>query len=516
MQFSALFFELPPISGHLRAFFYGGLLLLCILDYPSPMQAPRIVGSASPLFYTPPRILCWLGSPLDKVALLRAVRALTVVAWVGAALGLLQPLTGVLVFLGFAFLHAANSGALGANHSTHSALYALFAMCFSVSDDFSLDMWLRERTDWPRLVPAGSVLESGFARELLLVSMVYVMLAGGVAKLRNGGSSWFTGRMLRYYIAQAAPNARSPWVSRQLRARPRLCQVLATGTVFVEASGVLALADPKLIPYVVLAWVGLHVGILLVMAPLYLVQIWCYMLLVDWHSLLGIGGVAPWMPRAADQFAMTALTIFGAVFGLTLAIVFLRHSEEWPFTSVPMYSNGTPPDERRLPARGELRAKAVAAKRGDVNAWHRPWVPGEGDEELRIIPAGGGAPRPLFDLLAEHGATPVRWSQWTKVVRRVAIDHVAARPADEPAATAIDYPGPVFLLRLAAFVRERLPRVDEYRRIDMVVRTAEGPLVIGSAELNNVTSPLAAQRGCGGVSGSESLGDKIAHDRHAI
>ncbi|WP_437733197.1 hypothetical protein [Sorangium sp. So ce1335] len=489
MQFSALFFDHPPISGSVRAVFYGGLLILCLVDYPSPLHAPKILHGVSPLFYTPSRILRLLGSPWQRPALLRIVRLLTIGVWIAATLGLLQPLTGVLTFLGFAFLHAANAGALGANHSTHSALYALFALCFSVSNDaFSLDAWLSERMPWPRLVAPGSVLESGFARELLLISFVYVMFAGGVAKLRNGGKAWFTGKMLRFYMDESVAFARSPWVSKQLRSRPHLCQALAGLTVVIEMSGVLSLVFPRLTPYVVLGWIGLHVGILLVMAPAYWVQMWCYMLLIDWGSLLGIGGATPWVPAATDRGAMTTLTAFTGLYCLTLLIVLLRRYEEWPFTSVPMYSNGTPPADRRLPARAELQSKAVAAQRGDLTAWHCPWVPAEVGEEIQIVPAGGGSPRPLIELLAEQGATPVRWSQWSKVVRRVAIDDIAAKPAGQPGATGPDYPAAMFLGQLAALLRERLPSAGDYQRLDMVVHTAEGPLVIGSARLANVAT----------------------------
>jgi hypothetical protein len=482
MQPNSFFFDLPPIPGGLHALFYTGLLILCLVDHPSPLDAPQIVGRVSPLFYTPPRLLRLLGVPMPGLRLLRLVRGFTLGVWVLAAGGFLQPVTAVLTFLGFAFLHAANAGALGSNHSTHSALYALFALCFSVSDDaLSLDHFLRERMPWPHLVPVGSVLASGFARKLLLISLVYVMLAGGIAKVRNGGRAWFTGKMLRFYIRESAGLARSPWLSRVLQSSPRLCRAMAVGTVIVECSGVLALIDSRFTPWVVLAWVGLHIGILLVMMPAYWVQMWCYLLLLDWHALLGLGSGRRWLPAPGDP-AVTALTVFGGLYCLVLLLVFLRHSEEWPFTSVPMYSNGTLPVERKPSAAAELHARAAAARRGDVTAWHRPWVSTEIEEDVMIVSAGGEPAQPLFAVLAEHGQLPARWSQWGKVIREVTIADLAAKPADRPGADGPDFPAARFLSRLAGYVRERLPET-EHGRLDLVCPTLEGLLVIGSAPL---------------------------------
>jgi hypothetical protein len=332
-------------------------------------------------------------------------------------------------------------------------------------------------------VSSGSALESGFAPKLLLVSLVYMMLAGGIAKLRNGGRAWLKGRALRFYIEESVEFARSPWVSRMLRASPRLCSVLATVSVVVEMSGILALLDVRFTPLVVLAWVCLHIGILLVMMPAYWVQMWCYLLLIDWYTAFGLGSPHRWTATDSDGPAVTMLTAFYWLYCLILIIVFLRHSEEWPFTSVPMYSNGTSPAERKLPAPSELHARAVAAQRGEVTAWHRPWVSTEVDEDILIVPADGRPAMSLFEVLSEHGVTLARWSQWAKVVRGIAIADVAAKPADRPEESGPDFPATRFLRQLVLLLRERLPIATDHVRLDLVCHTADGPLVIGSANL---------------------------------
>jgi len=476
---------LPPISGGLRAVFYTGLLLLCVFDRPSPLHAAAIVGRTERLFYTPVGVLRALGIRWVEPGALRVVTGLTVVVWIAAAAGFSQPLTAILTFLGFAFLHAVNAGALGSNHSTHSALYALFCLCFSVSQDaWSLDRYLASHAHWPLLVPPGSVLESGFARRLLLVFLVYCMFAGGVSKLRYGGLRWLSGEALHFYIQESAEHARWPAFSRFLLARPGLIRGLAWITMAVELGAVLALLGTPFRVALVLAWTGLHVGIVLVMMPAYWVQMWCY-LLVLWPGAPSAVG-DPGGPGAAVLAGIGYLVCLGLIASLT------RQSEAWPVTSVPMYSNGAPPDAERLLTREELKIRAQRAGGGDVKAWKRAWVSSEIGEDIWIVPRedrSDRGPLPLFDLLSgQPGVKLVRWSQYAKVVRQVAIADLAAKPAgcvalEETDAAAAEYPASRFLRDVADVVRKGLPDWRGYRRLDFVCCTDAGWIVIGRAEL---------------------------------
>lgn len=491
MDLSTIFTDFPPIYGIQRLVFYLGLLALCLYDSPTPFNSPSIMRRMAAPLYTPPKILRLFGFGMPNLKALKFVRILTIVFWIMAAVGLLQPISGILTFSCFAFLHAVNSGALGSNHSTHAALYTLFALCFSISDDgFSLDSVLHEKFLWPQLFPPNSVLESGFAVKLVQITMVYVMLAGGLSKLRYGGIRWLNGRALHFYLEESKRFARSPLVSRILRANPHLfglplCSLLATMSVITEISGVITLFDVHLIPYVVLGWCCLHIGILLVMMPDYWIQMWCYTLLIDWNGLMGNGSLPSWSAADGEGFLASILTIFFVIYCLTLLIVFLRHVEEWPFTSVPMYSNGLTPSERKLPAISKLHAKAVAASKGKVTEWHRPWVSAETNEEIMIVPVDGGSVRPLFEVLSENGMSFARWSQWAKVVRAVAIKDLAAKPVASPGEAGADFPSAKFLRRLVTLLKDQLPIARDYSRLELICQTSEGPLVIGSASFND-------------------------------
>ncbi|MFE4972094.1 hypothetical protein ACFRAR_08240 [Kitasatospora sp. NPDC056651] len=481
--------QMPPVSGVLRAVLYTGLLALCLTQPPTPMFAPKIIASTEPAFYTPVLALRALGIRWVRPAVLVVVRNLTVAAWIAAAAGLLQPATGILTFLGFAFLHAVNAGALGANHSSHAALYTLFAMCFSVSYDFSLDGLLAEHTAWPPLLARDSVLTSGFAPTLLLVALAYTLFAAGVAKLRFGRRGWFDGTALNFYLRISKPAARWQWLSTLMISKPWMCRLAAWGTLVVELGAVGAVFDWQLRMPMVLAWIAMHVVILWVMFPAYYIQMWCYLLLFDWPWLIGqVTGDRPATHAfTSEGTAATALAVVGCAVSAALLYVLVASSEQWPFTSVPMYSNGTAEaDLIPLPARAELHARATLAARGRHTAWGRAWVDEEYLEDIWVRPADPDAePRRMFHLLMEEGTTTfVRWSQYAKVVRELAIEDVLAKPPNSPEHTEDRlYPATAFLRQVTPLFRAALPTWERYEALELVCRTGCGGVLIGRAEL---------------------------------
>ncbi|MFD9621943.1 hypothetical protein ACFWB2_32360 [Streptomyces virginiae] len=481
--------QMPPLSGILRAVLYGGLLALCLTQRPTPLFAPKIIAETEPAFYTPVSALRLLGIGWVRPQVLMVIRNLTIIAWVAAGIGLLQPITAILTFIGFAFLHAVNAGALGANHSSHSALYTLFGMCFSVSYDFSFDGLLAEHAGWPLLVARDSVLTSGFAPTLLLVMLAYTFFAAGVAKLRFGWQGWRNGSALHFYLRMAQQTARWPWLSQLMIAKPRLCCMAAWGTLIVELSALVAIFSWQLRMPMVLAWIAMHVVILWVMFPAYYIQMWCYLPLFDWPWLIaeitGDGPVAP--PFIDDGAAAAALAIVGCTVSAMLLYVLVASSEQWPFTSVPMYSNGTADADRiPLPARTELHARATKAARGCHTSWGRAWVDEEFVEDIWVRPADSNSkPKRLWLLLFEEGTTTfVRWSQYAKVLRELVIEDVLAKPPTSPEYTEDRlYPATAFLRQLAPLVRAALPTWEQYDALELVCRTSCGDVMVGRTEL---------------------------------
>ncbi|QDH22642.1 hypothetical protein [Saccharibacillus brassicae] len=471
-------FEMAPVSGVLRAVFYTGLLILCIFDFPTPLQAAKIINNTERAFYTPVLVLRLMGLRWVNPQLLQVVSKLTIITWIAAIAGLFQPITGILTFLGFAFLHMVNAGALGAHHSKHSALYALFVMCFSVSYDFSLDSLLAQYLNWPLLVPIRSAFSSGFAPMLLLLFLSYTMFAGGVSKLLYGGIGWLNGHALKYYI-QHSPS-RWPFLSKLLVVSSKLCMILAIATVLIELIAPIAMLLGSWRIPLIACWILLHLGIQFVMRPKYWVQVWCYILVI-----------VPSVTKHESPLSQVPLSgIFTAIGLLTiiiLIIVLIRQSEEWPFTSIPMYSNSLTNNTVHAPDESELYKRALSANKGNHRAWKRAWLPVEVMEDILLRSSKDRKRHQLFQLMFKNKIEKfVRWPQYTKVVRATAIEDLVAKSTGqfETYKHELDYPASRLLHEVSLIIRNTLPEWEQYDQIELVCRTKSGSVVIASLTLS--------------------------------
>jgi hypothetical protein len=206
---------------------------------------------------------------------------------------------------------------------------------------------------------------------------------------------------------------------------------------------------------------------------------WCYLLLV-------VPALTGHVPVAGDVPLAGVFTVVGLLACAVLIVVLVRQSEEWPFTAVPMYSNGLPADAVRLPAESALFERAVRAQRGRHRAWQRAWVAQEVLEDIWVQPADGGERRPLFHLMHENKVAKfVRWSQYAKVVRATAIADVAAKSVDRVQlhTCSPDYPATALLRAVAPVIRNALPHRERYDHIELVCRTDSGGVVIASVPL---------------------------------
>jgi hypothetical protein len=244
----------------------------------------------------------------------------------------------------------------------------------------------------------------------------------------------------------------------------------------------------------VLAWVCLHLGILMVMMPAYWVQMWCYILILDWR------GIAKLIPSHKSGFikptasfvslaigpGATLFSLLGFAICLGLVVVLVRQLEFWPFTSVPMYSNAVIPDLERRPVIEELQLCAQRARAGEPTAWKRPWVTSEAWEDIWIVPVECAQPISLHKLLEKRPDVKfVRWSQFAKVVREVTIADLLAKPKGRVKFEALtpDYPATRFLLQVEAVVKRSLPEWHEYKCLEMVCRADPEWIVIGRIDL---------------------------------
>lgn len=339
--------DAPPLGGWARIFIYGSLLLLLLPDlrrWPhlhasmTPLAAPELRAHTAPAFFQPESLAGRLPRRLYDVGVLRVVRVVTVAAWVGCIVGLGGAVSAWACAAGLVLLWATTSGCIGTNHRYYFPVYTLVACAFAgpaFGHALSLDAAIAEHVPgyWlaPASLEAAPLASSGFARKLVVVSGVALLLLGGVSKLRNAGLRWMDGETLAFYVS--GNSGAWPWLKRQIQRSRPLAAALCVGTMVLELGCVVALVVPATRLPVAVAAIGLHLGIWLTMAPRYFPSLPCYVLWVCWPW----EAPAPLVGEPAP--ALVAASVLATVaWAAVLFIVVVRRREGWPVSCVPMYS----------------------------------------------------------------------------------------------------------------------------------------------------------------------------------
>ena len=471
--------DLAPLSGRLRLVFYAGLMAMALADSWSPLAAGELFRGTDPAFYTPRGLFAWTGVEWLAPGMVDALCALTLVAWVFAALGLLAPWSQLAAGVGALFLQGVSVGATGGSHRWQVAAYSLLFMGFAADDGrWSLDRWLAGHLAWwPRARPPA-VWRTGLARKLVCLGVASTLFAGGLSKLLAAGPRWLDGASIHFHIASQQPWARWPWLSEVLAERLWACSALSVATLALELGAPLALAWRGLRHAWILAVSGLHTGIYLVLQPDYFQQMWCYLLLVDWDRL-----AARWRGRplrAPPASAGPSLRI-GAALATALAAVFLvvalLRIEWWPLTHTPMACDylGPPGEYTTRFVRDEAQAYALAraCREHGACAWWPGWF-----EVLLLRPDGRS--RPLFaevDLRRRGRGVLPKQLVWT--LRDVVTDDLLAvepGPLDfDPARP--DRPAQRWLAHIAPAVRE-LVDLGEFSGLAIEARLRTGRMTL--------------------------------------
>ena len=348
--------SMPPLSGRLRFVFYGGSL--CLFAFLNDGLSFTL-GEASPGLYQPRGITALLGVPYLSPGAMRGLMAVTYLAWLCAAVGLLTrpakilTAVGLLLALGFEQAYEA-----GGTHAHYLLLYALVLLSYSTSDrDWSVDAWLRRRRGITVEGEGGAASTggTGLPRTGLLILAVSFYCASGLSKLIDAGPLWMDGQSLQHYIASQVDRTSFEivtslriWVSGQRW----LCLILSAVTLVIELGSPVALFSRRLRHLWIAAWISMHLGIVVLMAPNYWIQSWCVgILLTDWawlrrawesRSLAAADRLRPGPPVVA-RLGVRAWVLVVAL--LSLAVLPPLVQIEWfPVTHVPMYASYVTPD----------------------------------------------------------------------------------------------------------------------------------------------------------------------------
>jgi hypothetical protein len=420
---------------------------------------------------------------------MRALMAATYLAWVCAAIGLftrpakILTAAGMLLALGFEQAYET-----GSNHSHYLLLYSLVLLSFSTSDQaWSVDAWLRRRRPHAPVPDDGatSLAASGLPRNAVLIAAVSLYFASGLGKLSDAGLRWVDGQSLQYYIGSQVDRTSfelvtllRTWVSEQRW----LCAIMSAGTLVIEMGSPLALFSRRLRHLWIPAWIGMHFGIVLLMAPNYWIHSWCVgILLTDWAWLRRALEARSF--RAADSLSATPFAGAPRLArrGYAVAVLFLlltlippvAQIEWFPLTHVPMYASyvtpavigGVPVEDFGDEARVREIARRCAGGRTIGYLRRCPW---------RL-------PRALVDRLSLElvgpGGEPVRFSNDLGGLRYPAIARLAGgtpREQAETAAMLTDHVRGLLHADTSVTLPDRAWFRLEYRLSEGTIQLAEG------------------------------------------
>jgi hypothetical protein len=208
--------------------------------------------------------------------------------------------------------------------------------------------------------PPKALGASGIARKLVLLVAVHTLFAGGISKLLEGGWQWMDGHTLQSYISLTweclGTQPRLPFVAEAILSSISLAVFCSVAAMIVELASPAALFSARARNIVVAGALAFHLGIYFVMAPKFVEQSWCYLLLLDWESLgCRARRFFPSIPRFSTPSAVgspsrtaSRTAWVASVASTAIAVVLLftafRGVESWPLTCVPMYSSYVGPD----------------------------------------------------------------------------------------------------------------------------------------------------------------------------
>ena len=329
------------LTAWTRLILYGGLFVLAMIapwvkgpHGDSPLHARALFRHTNDCYVNRVNAFSHLFTFIHNEVALTWITRVATLSWVLCILGFggfpVRLLCGVCVLLLATTLYGFKK--LNGHRwwvASFSIFFAAFSDCFS---EVGVDAWLASQ--WPgylRLEPNWNIMRSGFASKMILFLGAYTLVAGGIAKIRNGGLGWFRAASFFLYIGDPK-HTRFPSLVRWMERHPLVVTAMALGSVVFEVGSIVAIFVADVRPVWVVMAVGFHVGIWLLMSPKYFPQCVTYVAAISGPSIGD--SVAP----ASYDFSTAIGTGVGVAFAVSHAAAVLWRYEGWPLTHIPMYS----------------------------------------------------------------------------------------------------------------------------------------------------------------------------------
>lgn len=365
-----------PLDGRVRAVFYALVLVLGARFF--AITIPAAVRDV------PAELYDWsglLGIAVDDRAtalwLVELLRFPVLAGLVLAMVGLGGRLPQLIAGCGSFVMIGAYLGGTGSGHGWYVAVAAMIVLGVTHRPSaWSLDGVLARR--WPRYPFARRPDHSAIGLRLILLYAVFTLVAGGLAKLVDGGWRWLDGRSIQWYLAEhGAPKGTvGSTLTDWILDAGWLAVAVSVFAIAVELGAVVTLFAPgtRLVYFAVLAPV-FHLGIAVLMLPEFFPQLVTYVLLVEWARVewrRPLSMRPPPAPSSPARPRWPAVVTIALVAVLTTSVV--GRIEWYPLTNIPMYSSYVDGDEiSGLPMAtfGDERLLCAAAEQ--LRSPTRPW-----------------------------------------------------------------------------------------------------------------------------------------------
>ena len=297
---------------------------------PESMLGPKKIKLRNPQ-----GLVCTLfGRAAQSPAVARAVVVLTRAALLCAAVGIGGAAARIAAAAGWFML----TGVLSELRPPRKYIlpsFTLLVMAFSTSHDPpSLSRCLAYQ--WPWSAPAQAPVD--FAPAITYYYLSWTLIGSVSAKLRRN-PHW--GGSLRGVLQRKHRAPRLPLMKQLLVNSPALCMLLGYTTLLVELGSVVGNFEETLKPVFLIGMVMLHIGVATVLSPLFFHQALCYLVMVDWEDVLGLGKAV-----RVDEFKglahETQLRFFVGISILTVVMLLttvIRPREYFPFSEFGYYAS---------------------------------------------------------------------------------------------------------------------------------------------------------------------------------
>ncbi|CAF2152082.1 unnamed protein product [Rotaria magnacalcarata] len=418
--------DLPPMNDGLRILFYGGLLLIAVFAPvvrphlgDSPLQAPELYSYTLPEFFTMEGCMKAFGKTWMTNKRLRLIRSVCMIAWIGCIIGVGGIWSPIVVSICMLMLHGVVVGCVGTNHRWYAPVYTMLALALSNGNGvYSVDHYFSSRyNSYPfSKLNNPALFTSGFGRKVTLVSVIMTLFFGGITKMLNSGLKWMDGSTIGYYVNEEN-KGRWPWLKIWISKCQPLLVFLSVKTMILELSSPCALFVPFFRPILLVSASIFHFGIWLTLHPNYLPQTWCYILCTNYHESM----------KYHTPVNLVTLT---ASWGITVFLAFsivcaLMGMENWPFTSIPMYSYYRDTSYSHMYLENTKQARCVSHEcinsGGYPIGWSSKWI------YLWLSDSAGNLFE-LDDLIVQNRAERgVLLKQWVRMKNRIAARDIMAK-----------------------------------------------------------------------------------------